>query len=138
MNDIGTVAVETDRAIFFDAYAQSRRTGSFILIDPDTNNTVAAGMIIEALREAVASHPQSAGLVVRVASTDPALRLLQDYAAGSKSDLVVVSNWNKRAVDLLTAAGIHVVVSDDDAAQSGLDQFHNAGIDDLLRRLRVI
>jgi len=135
MNDIATVTVETDRAVIFDAYAQSRRTGSFILIDFDTNNTVAAGMIVEALHAAVGSHARDAGLVVRVASDDPALPLLQDYAAQSPSDFVIVSNWNKRAVDLLTAAGIHVVVTDDRGA-AGLDQFPSAGIHELLRKLR--
>ena len=136
MNDLGTVAVETDRAIIFDSYAHSRRTGSFILIDPDTNNTVAAGMIAEALHGATASHPRDAGLVVRLASDDPALRLFQNYAARSASDLVVVSNWNRRAVDLLTAAGIHVVVTDD-GQQGSVDQSPSQGIDELLRRLRV-
>ena len=31
----------------FDAYETNRNTGAFILIDPDTNNTVAGGMIVE-------------------------------------------------------------------------------------------
>ncbi len=136
MNDIGVVAVETDRPIIFDPYAHSRRTGSFILIDPDTNNTVAAGMVVEALHGAVGTPGRDAGLVVRIAPDDPALRLLREYAAQSAFDLVVVSNWNKRAVDLLTAAGIHVVVREDRGA-TGVEQFPSAGIDELLRKLRL-
>jgi sulfate adenylyltransferase large subunit len=45
MNDIGLVEIETLRPIFFDPYEQNRTTGSFILIDADTNATAAAGMI---------------------------------------------------------------------------------------------
>jgi sulfate adenylyltransferase large subunit len=44
-NDIGLVEIETLRPIFFDRYEQNRTTGSFILIDADTNATAAAGMI---------------------------------------------------------------------------------------------
>jgi len=44
-NEIGGVLVETKRPLFFDAYNENRATGAFILIDPLTNETVAAGMI---------------------------------------------------------------------------------------------
>ncbi len=45
MNDIGKVRISTARPLFFDAYKQNRITGSFILIDRQTNATVAGGMI---------------------------------------------------------------------------------------------
>jgi sulfate adenylyltransferase subunit 1 (EFTu-like GTPase family) len=45
MNAIGAVTLETARLICFDLYDENRGTGSFILIDPATNATVAAGMI---------------------------------------------------------------------------------------------
>ena len=45
LNEIGRVSIKTSRPIFFDAYQRNRGTGSFILIDPVTNRTVAAGMI---------------------------------------------------------------------------------------------
>jgi sulfate adenylyltransferase subunit 1 (EFTu-like GTPase family) len=45
MNAIGQVTLETARLLCFDRYAENRITGSFILIDPATNATVAAGMI---------------------------------------------------------------------------------------------
>jgi hypothetical protein len=40
------VTLTTHRALFVDPYATSRETGSFILIDPLSNDTVAAGMIL--------------------------------------------------------------------------------------------
>src|SRR6056297_710890 len=45
LNDIGRVELETADPLFIDPYKMNRSTGSFILIDPDTNDTVAAGMI---------------------------------------------------------------------------------------------
>ena len=48
LNDIGRVTLTTHRPLFVDAYADNRETGSFILIDTITNNTVAAGMVIAA------------------------------------------------------------------------------------------
>jgi sulfate adenylyltransferase subunit 1 (EFTu-like GTPase family) len=44
-NEIGAMLIETHRPLFFDAYRRNRLTGSFILIDPISNETVAAGMI---------------------------------------------------------------------------------------------
>ena len=45
LNEIGRVELETADPLFIDAYRVNRHTGRFILIDPDTNATVAAGMI---------------------------------------------------------------------------------------------
>jgi adenylyl-sulfate kinase len=48
LNEIGTVELETHRPIFCDLFADNRATGSFILIDPISNHTVGAGMIVAA------------------------------------------------------------------------------------------
>jgi sulfate adenylyltransferase subunit 1 len=45
MNDIGRISVRTSAPLMYDSYAKNRTTGSFVLIDPGTNETVAAGMI---------------------------------------------------------------------------------------------
>jgi bifunctional enzyme CysN/CysC len=50
LNDIGRVHLTTAQPIFFDRYQLNRETGSFILIDPHTNATVAAGMIRGAVK----------------------------------------------------------------------------------------
>jgi sulfate adenylyltransferase large subunit len=47
LNDIGRVTLTAHRTLFVDAYPVNRETGSFILIDALSNNTVAAGMVIE-------------------------------------------------------------------------------------------
>ena len=46
MNDIGRISLRTAVPLIHDSYRRNRSTGSFILIDPGTNETVAAGMII--------------------------------------------------------------------------------------------
>jgi sulfate adenylyltransferase subunit 1 len=45
MNDIGRVALTLAQPVFADRYADNRATGSFILIDETTNDTVAAGLV---------------------------------------------------------------------------------------------
>ncbi|MBR1133269.1 sulfate adenylyltransferase subunit CysN [Bradyrhizobium iriomotense] len=49
LNDIGVCNLSLSRKIAFDAYRENRDTGSFILIDRYTNETIAAGMIDFAL-----------------------------------------------------------------------------------------
>jgi sulfate adenylyltransferase subunit 1 len=46
LNDIAQVSLQTLKPICFDPYSRNRATGSFILIDELSNNTVAAGMIV--------------------------------------------------------------------------------------------
>ena len=45
-NDIARIKLKTTTPLFVDSYRKNRTTGSFILIDEYTNNTVAAGMIL--------------------------------------------------------------------------------------------
>ncbi len=46
LNEIGRVSIRTAAPLFYDSYNKNRQTGSFILIDPGTNETVATGMIL--------------------------------------------------------------------------------------------
>jgi len=45
LNDIGRITIRTTKPLFFDSYTRNRNTGSVIIIDEATNETVAAGMI---------------------------------------------------------------------------------------------
>ena len=45
LNDFCKVTIKTAEAVAYDAYAKNRKTGAFILINENTNNTVAAGVI---------------------------------------------------------------------------------------------
>jgi sulfate adenylyltransferase subunit 1 len=46
LNEIGRITLRTTAPLFFDEYRRNRTTGSFVLIDETTNNTVGAGMIL--------------------------------------------------------------------------------------------
>jgi sulfate adenylyltransferase large subunit len=58
LNQIGTVTVSTARPLVFDPYEANRATGSFILIDPATQFTAGAGMIVGAARGGTAAGPR--------------------------------------------------------------------------------
>ena len=52
LNDIGRVEITTGQPVHFDSYRVNAATGGFVLVDPDTDATVAAGMIRGEVREA--------------------------------------------------------------------------------------
>lgn len=49
LNEIGRAVFTTAKTIFFDPYKKNKNTGSFVLINPVNNNTVAVGMILDKL-----------------------------------------------------------------------------------------
>ncbi len=73
LNQIGSVTVTTAKPIVFDRYADSRFTGSFILIDPATNFTAGAGMISNAVHErgATLARPSAAERLAQIARGAP-------------------------------------------------------------------
>jgi bifunctional enzyme CysN/CysC len=58
LNDIGVCNLATATPVAFDPYARNRKTGSFIIIDRFTNQTVGAGMIDFGLRRGTNLHWQ--------------------------------------------------------------------------------
>jgi bifunctional enzyme CysN/CysC len=60
LNEIGRCALTLSAPIFADPYALNTETGSFILIDPATNDTAAAGMVLRPLAPAALSRPLGA------------------------------------------------------------------------------
>jgi sulfate adenylyltransferase subunit 1 (EFTu-like GTPase family) len=46
LNEIGRIRLRTTQPLFFDRYRDNRGTGSFVLMEDGTFNTVAAGMIL--------------------------------------------------------------------------------------------
>jgi bifunctional enzyme CysN/CysC len=46
LNELGRISLRTQIPLLLDGYTRNASTGSFILIDPDTNGTVAAGMVV--------------------------------------------------------------------------------------------
>ena len=52
LNEIARAVFVSNKPLFFDSYQQNKSCGSFILIDPVTNNTSAVGMIIDEVNSA--------------------------------------------------------------------------------------
>ena len=76
LNEIGAVRIETPRPIVFDNYIDNRATGNFILIDPVTNATVAAGLISgadaaqDSTREAATWYIRDGALVLSIGAAE--------------------------------------------------------------------
>jgi sulfate adenylyltransferase subunit 1 len=109
MNDIGTVEIELTRPIFFDAYAENRAMGNFILIDPQTNATLAAGMIRGGLSSASETRHRAALVTFPAGALVAVNRLERELLA---LDAEVVKTSVTAAVTLrgLLALGLIVLV----------------------------
>ena len=66
LNEIGRVIITCNKPLNFDPYKKNRQTGSFILIDPVTNNTQAVGMILDKLDPAEISSRSSSELKLKI------------------------------------------------------------------------
>lgn len=120
LNEIGEVSVETHRPLFFDAYQQNRTTGAFIVIDPLSNETLGAGMIID-----VEGKEETRGQVTETERTArfghrPAVVAVDDYEAAlllerelfDRGALVaVVDEMDQRNHRLAKAAGLILIVT---------------------------
>ncbi|MCO5147277.1 MAG: sulfate adenylyltransferase subunit CysN [Aquamicrobium sp.] len=120
MNEAGVVNISTRMPIAFDPFAQNRATGAFILIDPLTNATVGAGMILHGLRRAQNIHWQSLD-VDRRARADlkhqkPVMLWFTGLSGSGKS---TIANLLERK---LHAAGRHTYLLDGDNVRHGLNR----------------
>lgn len=70
LNEIGLVDISATSPLIFDAYADNRATGAFILIDPVSNFTSAVGMIVSADETAEMRHDMPQTLTVNLAQLD--------------------------------------------------------------------
>jgi len=82
MNEIGVVRIATSKPLFFDRYRENRGTGSFILIDRETNATAGAGMILASVEDAVENPADRLARLVRgLVPTDSKLNLPENESA---------------------------------------------------------
>jgi sulfate adenylyltransferase large subunit len=65
MNEIGVVRITTAKPLFFDRYLDNRGTGSFILIDRESNATAGAGMILSSVKDAADNPADRLARLVR-------------------------------------------------------------------------
>jgi sulfate adenylyltransferase large subunit len=119
LNEIGEISVETHHPLYFDAYTVNRVTGAFIMIDPLSNETLGAGMIVdiegkEDTRGQVSDTERHArfghrGAVVSVEDTESALLLERDlFDRGA--NVAVTASFDTGTAILAHAAGMIVIV----------------------------
>ncbi|MFO7534661.1 MAG: sulfate adenylyltransferase subunit CysN [Kiritimatiellia bacterium] len=147
LNEIGRLVFTAHKPVFYDPYTKNRNTGSFILIDPVTNATVAAGMILDREPEDQLPSKITGGESVselhpghsRIAPAERAKRLGQQPATLWLTGLTgsgkstIASALERRLFDL----GASTVVLDGGAMRLGLSReldFTGAGRAENLRR----
>jgi len=119
LNEIGEISVETHHPLYFDSYSANRITGAFILIDPLSNETLGAGMIVdiegkEDTRGQV-SHADRVSrfghrsAVVSVEDHESAL-LLERELFDRGANVAVVNSLEASAAKLAAVAGMIVIV----------------------------
>ncbi|ALU70216.1 adenylyl-sulfate kinase [Rhodococcus erythropolis] len=115
LNEIGRISIKTQQPLMFDPYRRNRVTGSFILVDETTGNTVAAGMINgPTLKESrVVWHSSEVSREER--ATVGATVWLTGLSASGKSTIAV--ELERR----LVAAGIPAYRLDGDNLRHGLN-----------------
>ncbi|WP_293868544.1 sulfate adenylyltransferase subunit CysN [uncultured Alsobacter sp.] len=118
LNEVGVVNVSTSEPVAFDAYAEDRATGAFILIDRATNLTVAAGMIRFGLRRAQNVHWQALAVTkddrAAIKGQKPAVLWFTGLSGAGKS---TIADLVERR---LHAMGRHTYLLDGDNLRHGL------------------
>jgi bifunctional enzyme CysN/CysC len=119
-NDIGLVALSTERPIVIDRYKDNRELGCFLLIDRLSNETVAAGMVVEPVQSTANVFWQKFDVSradrVSLKGQTPAIVWLTGPSGAGKS---TVANTIE---SMLTHAGHHAYVLDGDNVRHGLNR----------------
>ncbi len=120
LNEVAVCNLSVARPVAFDAYADNRDTGAFILIDRYSNETVAAGMIDFALRRATNIHHQKQTVSKAERSNlmhhRPAVLWFTGLPGAGKS---TIANLVEAT---LHARGVHTVMLDGDNVRHGLNR----------------
>ncbi|QOY84986.1 adenylyl-sulfate kinase [Paludibaculum fermentans] len=129
LNDIARVTLETQRPIYCDPYTANRATGSFILVDPVSNGTIAAGIIESA------EQPAGPSTLSRPGDHAGGVLWLTGLSSSGKSTLAVVIH--QRLKDL----GYRVEMLDGDIVRKHLSKglgFSKEDRDENIRRIGFV
>ncbi len=105
MNAIGKVRLSFEELAVFDAYDQNRSTGAFILIDPDTLNTVAGGMITAKRAEIGGIHREDQRVVLSLPADLAEQLMASELFANRRDETEVKRMTAKQAAELFSNAG---------------------------------
>ncbi|MEH6827663.1 sulfate adenylyltransferase subunit CysN [Parasphingorhabdus sp.] len=120
LNAIGVAEIATDKPIVFEAYADNRTLGGFILIDKITNATVGAGMLHFSLRRAQNVHWQATD-ITREAHADlknqkPKVLWFTGLSGSGKS---TIANEVEKLLNIMNR---HTFLLDGDNVRHGLNK----------------
>ncbi|GAB6197115.1 sulfate adenylyltransferase subunit CysN [Lysobacter xanthus] len=120
MNEVGFCNLYLDQPVPFEAYADNRELGAFILVDRQTNATVGAGTIDFALRRAANIHWQHVDVDkaarARLKAQSPRCVWFTGLSGSGKS--TIANLVEKR----LVAMGLHTYILDGDNVRHGLNK----------------
>ncbi len=143
LNEIGRVTLETFQPLCWDPFAKNHETGAFIVIDPLTHATVAAGMLTDRIVQKQKSESVSRNIVPEarlVVPEDrqallrqkPATLWMTGLSGSGKSSLSKV--FEKRLID----AGYAVFSLDGDNVRNGLNRDLGFSPEDRAENLRRV
>jgi bifunctional enzyme CysN/CysC len=120
LNEVGVCNLYLDQPIAFESYADNRELGGFILIDRQTNATVAAGTLDFALRRAANIHWQHVDVDkaarARLKAQQPRCAWFTGLSGSGKS---TIANLVEKK---LHALGLHTYILDGDNVRHGLNK----------------
>ena len=119
-NETGEVNIKANLALAFNRYKENRETGSFILIDRETNQTVGAGVVLHGLRRAQNVHQQHFSIEkisrARIKSQKACIVWFTGLPASGKS---TIADLVERE---LFRRGYHTMLLDGDNFRHGLNR----------------
>ncbi len=120
LNEVGFCNIATTMPVAYDAYADNRETGAFILIDRQTNETAAAGMIAHGLRRATNVHRHGLTVTREAHAAQkhqkPAILWFTGLSGAGKSTIANLVETK------LNARGAHTGLLDGDNVRHGLNK----------------
>ena len=136
LNEVGLASITTTASVAFDPYAENTTTGAFILIDRETNQTVAAGMIAEGLRRATNVFKQSFAVTrtdrARLKHQRPGVLWFTGLSGAGKSTIANIVESK------LNLAGVHTAILDGDNVRHGLNKDLGFSLHDRTENIRRV
>ena len=136
LNEVGLCNIATTMPVAYDAYAENRETGAFILIDRLTNETAAAGMIAHGLRRATNVHWHGTAVTrethAALKHQKPAILWFTGLSGSGKSTIANLVEVK------LHARGVHTTLLDGDNVRHGLNKDLGFTAEDRVENIRRV